>query len=108
MRAAIISNIDEAFVKHDREMRDLASSKRRFFGVDVGRWIAVGGLSIVAAATASPACTILASVLSVALGVPDPIALRKQWTELQSSGESLKRSPTGILFRHLKGKFGFS
>src|SRR5258708_6959456 len=34
VRDAVISNMDQAFAAHDRELRELASSHRRFFGVD--------------------------------------------------------------------------
>ena len=108
VKKLVISNIDAAFTEHERELRDLSSSHRHFFGVDVGRWLVVGGISIAAAATADPVVGTIAQLLTMGLGLPSPVDLSKQWKELQSKGESLKRSPTGILFRHLKGRFGFS
>jgi hypothetical protein len=104
----VISNIDAAFAEHEHELRNLSSSHRRFFGVDVGRWVVVGGISIAAAASAGPTIGIIAQLLAMGLGLPSAVDLSKKLKELQSKGESLKRSPTGILFRHLKGKFGFS
>ena len=103
----VIENVDAAFSAHDKDLRDLSSSKRKFYGFDIGRWIAVGGISVAAAAVGSPGLGILAAASTATLGAPAIPDLRKRWEELKNAKQKLERSPTGLLFRHLKDKFGF-
>jgi len=93
-------NLYDAFRDHQREVASLSSSHRKFFGVDVSSWIASGGISFAAAATGSVALGLLAAAYTM-LGPPSLRELKAKWTELQRGSDALRRSPTGILFRHL-------
>jgi hypothetical protein len=104
----VISIIDRTFEEHDRELREITSSRRKFFGLDVSRWIIGGGLSVAATLTNNPWLAPLAALAPYAVGAPSIPDLRKQWQNLQSRSQELRRSPTAILFRHLGHKFGFS
>lgn len=86
---AVVSNLNEAFAKHRKDTSALSSENKKFFGFDVGRWIALGGVTL----------AILAASLTV-LGVHRPEELWKRWRELHEKRDELRRSPTGILFRH--------
>jgi hypothetical protein len=103
----VVENVDAAFSAHDKELKELSSSKRKFYGFDVGRWVMVGGLSVAAAAAESSGLGILAAASAAALGSPAIPDLKKRWEELRNTKQKLQRSPTALLFRHLKGKFGF-
>ncbi|HEY4679393.1 MAG TPA: hypothetical protein VIJ01_19675 [Candidatus Angelobacter sp.] len=103
----VIENVDAAFSAHAKDLKDLSSSKRKFYGFDIGRWIAVGGLSIAAASLESRGLGILATASAAILGSPSGPDVKKGWEELKDTKQKLERSPTGMLFRHLKGKFGF-
>jgi hypothetical protein len=103
---AVVGNVDRAFEEHERQLKDLSSSRRKFFGFDVGRLITFGGVSIAAAMSHNAGLEVLAAASSIA-GAPSIPDLRKQWQELRSRSQKLQRSPAAILFRHLSGKFGF-
>jgi len=97
----VVNNLSNAFAKHKKELEGLSSARRKFFGFDVGRWIAFGGISIGAASAGSPGLAVLAASLAM-IGAPRIDELWRTWKEAQSQNEQLKRSPAGILFRHLK------
>lgn len=103
----IIENIDSAFSEHDRQLRSLSASRYRFYGVDVGRYVVSGGLSIAAPIAQSVFLAFLASAAALS-GPPSPADLWRKFREIQTRSDDLHRSPAGIMFRHLKGKFGFS
>jgi hypothetical protein len=104
----VIANIDRAFEQHDKQLKDLSSSRRKFFGFDVSRWVVTGGVSLAAALAKNPALGILAAATPSILGAPSAVDLRQSWQDLQAQSKNLQRSPTAILFRHLGDKFGFS
>lgn len=103
----VIANLDAAFARHEQQLRALSSSKSKFFGIDVGRWIGFGGISIAAALTGNLSLGVLTAVSGM-VGAPGIADLQKRWRDLKSRSDTLKRSPTGILFQHLKHKFGFA
>ena len=103
----VIANIDRSFEAHDKELRNITSSRRKFFGLDVSRWIAGGGVSLAAALAHNVGLAVLAAVAPSIVGTPSIPDLQKRWQDLQSQSKKLKRSPAAILFRHLGHKFGF-
>ncbi|HYY72099.1 MAG TPA: hypothetical protein VE778_00760 [Candidatus Bathyarchaeia archaeon] len=98
---AVVSNLCDAFAKHRRELEELSSERKKFFGFDVGRWITFGGISIGAASAGSPGLAVLAAAAGM-IGAPRIDELWTRWKEIQSQGEKLTRSPAGILFQHLQ------
>jgi hypothetical protein len=102
----VVSTIDRTFEDHDRQLRDISSSRRKFFGFDVSRWIVTGGLSVAAALTQNVGLAVAAATSSL-LGQPSPMDLKRQWKELEKRSQTLQRSPAAILFRHLGKRFGF-
>jgi len=104
---AVVENIDQAFAEHQRELNDISSSRRRFFGFDVSRCVSLGGLSVAAALSHNVGLAVLAAASSIA-GAPSVPDLLKRWEELRSRSQKLHRSPAAILFRHLGPKYGFS
>jgi hypothetical protein len=99
----VAANISAAFSEHKRQLAALSASRRRFFGVQVTPWITVGGISIAAASAGNIPLSILAASVGM-LGVPSARDLWKHGKDLLSKSQELKRSPTGILFRHLGDK----
>lgn len=97
---AVTANISDALSRHKEELAGLADSKRRFFGMDVTPWIARAGITIAAASTGNVPLAIIAAASGLA-GLPSPKNLWKEGKNLLSKGQELKRSPVGILFRHL-------
>jgi hypothetical protein len=99
----VAQNLNEAFSKHNRELEDL-SSKKKYFGFDVAKWVTFGGMSIAAAATGNTALAVLTAITTMAGTPPSPKELNNRWNEIQSSKERIARSPSGILFRSVSGK----
>ena len=105
--AAVIENIDCAFSEHDQQLRALSSSQRKFFGLDVGRYVIVSGTAIASAVTPSAALRVLSALVATA-GTPSPSDLWERYRALRAATVDLRRSPIGIMFGQLKHKFGFS
>jgi hypothetical protein len=99
----VMANVSAAFSNHKQELAVLSASRRRFFGLEVAPWITVGGISVAAAAAGNIPLSVLAASLGM-LGVPSAKELWKEGKALVSKGDELKRSPAGILFRHIGRK----
>jgi hypothetical protein len=102
----VIENIDDALSEHARELNVLSASRRKFYGVDVARWIISGALSIAASVVHSVPLAFLAAASTMS-GSFRPEELRGRYRELKTQSATLRRSPAGIMFRHLKNNFGF-
>lgn len=105
---AVVENLDRAFEKHSRELKSSGTARRKFFGVDVSRWIVGGGVSLAAALTHNPAVAAIGAISPWVLGAPSIPDLQKRWKELTAERQRVQRSPVAVLFRHLGDKFGFS
>jgi hypothetical protein len=97
---AVVTNICQAFAKHRKELEELASGRRKFYGFDVSRWVTFGAISIGAASTGNLALAVLAASAGV-IGAPRIDELWKTYKELDSRRKELRRSATGLLFEHL-------
>jgi len=100
--STVKNNLDEAFKKHQEQLRQLSRSRLKFYGRDVSSWIITGSLSIAAAAAGSVSLGILAALAAMA-GPPSAKDLARKWHELRSQSQSLRRSPAGLLFKHTRG-----
>jgi hypothetical protein len=102
----VIENLDNALSEHAQELNSLSASRRRFYGVDIARWIVPGALSIVASMVHSVPLAFLAAASTMS-GSFRPEELRERYRELKLQAATLRRSPAGIMFRHVKDNFGF-
>jgi hypothetical protein len=103
---AVIANIDGAFAAHSQRLRALTNSKVKFYGADVGRFVANCGFGLASLATGSRVLGALAFI-SQMTGSPMPDDLWKRYKELREQSTDLRRSPVGAMFHHLGEKFGF-
>ena len=101
----VIENIDSALCEHAQELNTLSASRRKFYGIDVARWIVPGALSIAASVVHSVPLAFLAAASTMS-GSFRPEELRDRYRELKTQSATLRRSPAGIMFRHLKNNFG--
>jgi hypothetical protein len=49
-------NLHEALTKHELELQQLSDSRRRFLSFDLGSFVTLGTVSVVASSTANPSC----------------------------------------------------
>ena len=98
--STVAANLSDAFAKHQKELRSLSAERKKFFGLDVGRWVVFGGVAIGAASSGSTGLAVLTACLGM-VGSPSVDELRRRWREVQSREEHVRRSPSGILFRHV-------
>ena len=97
---AVTANISDALSRHKEELAGLSDSKRRYFGLDITPWIVTASVVIAAASTGNVPLSIIAGAFGLA-GVPSAKDLWNEGKDIISKGAELKRSPVGILFRHL-------
>jgi hypothetical protein len=102
----VISNIDAALSQHDQELHELSSSRKKFFGLDVSRYVVVGGCALASTLVHSSPFNFLLGAPAL-IGAKRPEELWKEFKEQNATSKTLRRSPTGIMFRHLKKNFGF-
>lgn len=98
----VSDNLENAFEKHERELKDLESSKRQLLGWDLLRCLAVSSLGIAAACTNNAVLTASGAIATAAVGAP---AVSDIWKKSQSNNQAekkLRRSAAGILFKHLR------
>jgi len=101
----VIENIDNALSEHARQLNALSVSRRKFYGIDVARWIIPGALCLATSVVHSVPLAFLAAASSMS-GSFRPEELRNRYRELKTQSAILRRSPAGIMFRHLKNNFG--
>lgn len=97
----IISNIENAFKEHEKNLIEIRNKKLKYFGVDVTSLLAVGGISIAAAIIAHPALGVLSAGMGL-LGVPTLRDLRNSFKEIQDKSKEVRSSPVGLFFKHKK------
>lgn len=100
---SVTNNINNALTKHELELDELATSKKRFFGMDVLPWLSFGTISIAAASTGNTLLSILAGSTGM-IGASSAKDLLKQGKSLIEKQQELKRSPVAILFEHIRPK----
>jgi phage-related protein len=100
----VIENIDNALSEHARQLETLKDSRLKFYGLDVSRSIAVGGFSIAAVLSDHKWLDVLGAVGAV-LGTSKIEELLTKHREFNAESGRLKRSPTGIMFRHIRKNF---
>lgn len=104
--AQVIRNIDTALSQHDKELQDLSTARKRLFGLDVSRYIVVGSCALASPLVHSLPLGFLLGTPAL-IGAKRPEELWKEFKQLNTKSEALRRSPTGIMFRHVKRQFGF-
>lgn len=95
----VIKNLNDAFEQHNKDLREL-STKKKFFGFDIGKWITVGSLAVGAAATGNANLAVLSAFAGMGIA-PSIKDLKTSWEEISHARAKIEKSPSGILFRHL-------
>jgi hypothetical protein len=98
----VSDNLENAFEKHQRELKDLEDSRQKLFGWDLLRCLAVSSLGIAAACTNNAMLATSSAIATAAVGAPAIADIWKNSHNINETGKKLRRSAAGILFKHLR------
>jgi hypothetical protein len=98
----VAANISDAFSKHQKELQSLSSGRKRFFGLKLAPFVGSAVVALAAASTGNIPLSVGATAIGLTGVTSTASDLWKQGKILIDQGKALKRSPTGILFRHKK------
>ncbi|MGH8127930.1 MAG: hypothetical protein ACRETC_06115 [Gammaproteobacteria bacterium] len=99
----IFDNIQSAFEAHQKKIDILVAKRWKFAGSDIGSWLVVGSLFVVAAATQSVVWALASYSADQILAPPKLRTIPKTLRKLAEEDGQLKRSPVGMLFNISKG-----
>lgn len=97
----VIDNLDRAFLKHQKSLREAKSKKLKLYGIDVPACLAVGGIAVAAAITANPLLGAVSGIASV-MGFANLKDIKTKYSVVSSEDKLRAASPTGLMFRHVK------
>jgi hypothetical protein len=91
----------EAFDKHERELAELITGKKRFYGIDIASSVVTAALTLAGAVTGNIPLTTTGALATILLGNKSISALRDSWKAMQTQEREIKRSPAAVLLRNL-------
>lgn len=98
--AKVFNNLEEAFIKHQENIKDLRTKKIKFAGYDIGSWLAIGTIEITAISSGLPSWGLSAFVANQIFDVPKLKELPSKIKDLVEDSRKLKKSPLGILYKY--------
>ena len=96
----IVSNIQDAFERHNAEIQELTSKKIKFAGYDIGSWVVTGAIELAAIATGTPTFGVAGFALNQVVDAPKLKEIPERYRTLKNAHNELKKSPMGLLFKH--------
>ncbi|QNS41710.1 hypothetical protein H0S70_01570 [Chryseobacterium manosquense] len=99
----VLNNLNDAFEKHQKNIRELTSKKWKIAGKDFGSWLVMGSLEIASAYTGTPLYGISTAVLSQIIDAPklkDLPKTVKTIKEIEKEKQNLSKSPVGLMFKY--------
>ena len=100
----VFDNLENAFLKHQENIKELANKKWKFAGQDIGSWLVTGGIEITAALTGTPLFGITSWGAGQLLDTPKLKDFPKTIKHLKEENDKLNKSPVGMLFNIKKDK----
>ncbi len=97
----ITSNLDIAFRTHQKKLMEAKTKKLKLYGIDVGGCAVFGTIAIAAAVTANPILCATTAAVSL-MGVSNIKDIRTKFKEQSDARKAYEKTPTGILFSHIK------
>lgn len=99
-RDQVFDNINEAFKKHKKNIKQLNSKKWKFAGKDIGSWLVVGTIEVAAAATGLPVWGLASIAADQLLDIPKLKDIPSSIKALAKESKELNQSPVGMLFKY--------
>lgn len=100
----VFDNIHAAFKEHKQRIDELNAKKWKFAGSDIGSWLVVGSLAVVAAATGQPVWGLDAVAADQLLDAPKIRDIPESIRKLADETRKVKESPVGMLFKYVSKK----
>ncbi len=97
-RDQIFENINVAFTQHKKNISDLRAKQWKFAGKDMGSWMVMGSLGVVAAVTGMPVWGLAAIAADQLLDAPKLKDIPQSIRDLADESNKVKKSPVGMLF----------
>jgi hypothetical protein len=97
-----MGNLRLAFAEHQQRMRQLAASKARFAGQQLGSFVVAGAIEVAAAVVGHPLFGVGAATLGMTGLVPTLKDLKEKVAELKRAEREHHSSPVGLMFRRSK------
>ena len=95
----VLANIEKMMADHEEQVRQVNAALRRFGFRDVGSWLVVGGVEVVAAATGMPLYGLAVLAGNQLLDVPKLKDFPGKIRELIEQDRKVRRSPVGLFFK---------
>jgi len=96
----IYENVNEAFEKHQENVREMQRKGVSFAGKDIGSWFALGAIELAAIAVGAPSFGAAAFAANQVIDAPKLKEIPSRFRTLRNAQKELKKSPMGLLFRH--------
>jgi hypothetical protein len=96
----IWDNIQDAFRKHQENMRELRSKQLKFYGFDIGTWVVTGTIEMAAAISGTPLFGVGAVVASQVTDAPKLKDIPGRAKELAGEATAVRKSPMALFFKH--------
>lgn len=94
----IFENLQDAFRKHQENLKNLSTKKWKFAGQDFGSWLVIGGIEVSAALTGTPLFGLASWGAGQLFDTPKIKDFPKTIKALQEENDKVKKSPVGMLF----------
>ena len=97
----VVDNLNAAFSKHQKSLREARQKKLKLYGIDVGACLATGAVAVTAALTGNITASAISGLLGVA-GIPNFRDIKTKYNQISAEDKARRESPTGLLFSHIK------
>ncbi|WP_019419105.1 hypothetical protein [Paenibacillus sp. OSY-SE] len=94
----VFANIQESFSKHEKEVQELQSRNKKFWGINLTSSIVSVGLDIIAAATGNTTLGTVSAALTGFVGAPSFKEIYTEGGKLIKQTKKTKKSAVGILY----------
>lgn len=96
----IVGNVQDAFAKHQENIKELRKRGLKFAGHDLGSWLVAGTIEVAAIATGTPTFGAAAFAINQVVDAPKLKELPERFRNLRDAQKELKKSPMGLFFAH--------
>lgn len=94
----VFENLQQAFIKHQENLKNLRNKKWKFAGQEIGSWLVIGGIELTAALTGTPAWGLAGLAANQLFDPPKLKDIPQSIKDLKEKNDKLNQSPIGMLF----------